>query len=65
MVAEPDADPSLADAALSEVRMALRGRTAEELASALARDRLAVENALRSLVAQGRLVARGPRFFMS
>ncbi|HYS79499.1 MAG TPA: HEAT repeat domain-containing protein [Anaeromyxobacteraceae bacterium] len=65
LVAEPDADPSLADAALSEVRMALRGRTAEELAGALARDRLEVENALRSLVAQGRLVARGPRFFMS
>ena len=31
----------------------------------LSRDRLAVENTLRSLVAQGRLVARGPRFFMS
>jgi HEAT repeat protein len=65
LVAEADPDPSLADAALAEVRMALRGRTAEELTGALERDRLAVENALRSLVAQGRLVARGPRFFMS
>ena len=65
LVAAPDADPSLADGALAEVRMALRGRTAEELAGMLGRDRLAVEDALRSLVAQGRLVARGPRFFMS
>jgi len=64
-VAEPTPDPSLASAALTEVRAALRGRTADELAAALSRDRATVEAALRSLVAQGRLVARGPRFFMS
>jgi HEAT repeats len=64
-VADPTPDPSLASAALTEVRAALRGRTADELAAALSRDRATVEAALRALVAQGRLLARGPRFFMS
>ncbi len=64
-VAAPCADSALASAALAEVRAALRGSTAEELALALSRDRAAVEASLRALVAQGQLVARGPRFFMS
>ncbi|HET9594362.1 MAG TPA: hypothetical protein VFP65_02210 [Anaeromyxobacteraceae bacterium] len=64
-MAAPDADPALAESALAEVRMALRGRTAEELAAALGRDRLSVEAAARALVAQGRLAARGPRYFVS
>jgi len=58
-------DPSLAAAAIAEVRTALRGRTAEEMAEVLRRDRAAVEATLRTLVAEGALVARGPRFFMS
>jgi HEAT repeat protein len=62
-VAAPDA--ALAEAALTEVQAALRGRTADELSAALGSERLAVESTLRALVAQGRLVARGPRFFMS
>jgi hypothetical protein len=37
----------------------------DEISTTLARDRLTVEASLRSLVAQGRLVVRGPRFFMS
>ena len=64
-VATVEADPVLATAALAEVRAALRGRTVDELAEALARDRLTVEAALRSLLAQGRLTVRGPRFFVS
>ena len=63
---DPDlAEQDLAEAALAEVRMALRGRTADELAAALGRERDAVEVAARALVAQGRLAARGPRFFVS
>jgi len=64
-VAAPPSDSRLADAALAEVRATLRGRTADELAATLSRDRSAVEASLRELVAQGQLVARGPRFFMS
>ena len=64
-VAAPKPDSKLASAALAEVRAALRGRTADELAAVLSRDRAAVEASLRELVAQGHLVARGPRFFMS
>ncbi len=64
-VAMPEADPGLAFAALAEVRTALRGRTTDELAATLSCDRAAVEASLRALVAQGQLVARGPRFFMS
>jgi hypothetical protein len=64
-VAAPDADGVLAAAALGEVRTTLRGCTADEIVSALARGRVEVEAVLRALVAQGRLVARGPRFFMS
>jgi predicted transcriptional regulator len=60
-----DADPALAAAALAEVRTSLRGRTVDELAEALGRDRLTIEAAVRTLVAQGRLVVRGPRFFVS
>jgi hypothetical protein len=64
-VAVGNPDPSLLSDALAEVRMALRGRTVDEVAMALARDRVAVETSLRALVTQGQLVARGPRFFMS
>jgi hypothetical protein len=64
-VAAPDAEGALAAAALGEVRTALRGCTADEIVSALSRERVEVEAALRALVAQGRLIARGPRFFMS
>ena len=64
-VAAPDVDGVLAAAALGEVRTTLRGCTADEIVSALARGRVEVEAVLRALVAQGRLVARGPRFFMS
>jgi len=64
-VAVAELEPDLAEAALAEVRMALRGRTADELAAALGRDRLTVEVAARALVAQGRLAARGPRYFVS
>jgi hypothetical protein len=64
-VAAPEADSALTAAALAEVRAALRGRSTEELAAALSRERSAVEASLRALVAQGQLVARGPRFFMS
>jgi hypothetical protein len=59
------ADPDLAALALAEVRMALRGRTVEELASALGQDRASVEGALRALVCEGKLAVRGPRFFVS
>jgi hypothetical protein len=62
-VAPPD--PALAEGAVAEVRAALRGCTVDDLAAALSRDRATVEASLRALVAQGRLVARGPRFFMS
>jgi hypothetical protein len=61
----PAADPALADAALFEIRAALRGRTPDELASALGRDRPTVEAALCALAAQGRVARRGPRFYMS
>ncbi|HEX8907718.1 MAG TPA: PBS lyase, partial [Anaeromyxobacteraceae bacterium] len=64
-VAVAAADPSLAEAALTEVQAALRGRTADELSAVLGSERPAVESTLRALVAQGRLVARGPRFFLS
>ena len=64
-VAALSADPALATAALAEVRAALRGRTAEELCATLGSERVTVESTLRALVAQGQLVARGPRFFMS
>ena len=64
-VAEVAFDPSLAAAAVAEVRAALRGRTAEEMTELLRRDRASIEATLRALVAQGALVARGPRFFMS
>jgi hypothetical protein len=58
-------EPALAEAALAEVRAALRGRSAAEIAAALGADPGPVEGALRALVAQGRIVPRGPRFFMS
>ncbi|HTP28494.1 MAG TPA: HEAT repeat domain-containing protein [Anaeromyxobacteraceae bacterium] len=58
-------DSSLDSAALAEVRSALRGRTVDELAAMLARDRATVEASLRALVVQGKLVARGPRFLVS
>jgi predicted transcriptional regulator len=58
-------DPALAEAALAEVRAALRGCTAAEIAAALGAGPGPVEGALRALVAQGRIVPRGPRFFMS
>ncbi|HSB20030.1 MAG TPA: PBS lyase, partial [Anaeromyxobacteraceae bacterium] len=58
-------DPALAEAALAEVRAALRGSTAAEIAAALGAGPGPVEGALRALVAQGRIVPRGPRFFMS
>jgi hypothetical protein len=64
-VAASDPDPALGSAALAEVRASLRGSSADELAAVLARDRATVEASLRALVAQGRLVVRGPRFFMS
>jgi len=65
MVAPAGPDPALAAATLAEVRTALRGRTAEEMADLLRRDRASIETNLRALVARGELVARGPRFFMS
>jgi DNA-binding CsgD family transcriptional regulator len=58
-------DPSLSDAALAELRAALRGRTPDELASALGRDRPTVDAALAALVRDGRAARRGPRFYMS
>lgn len=64
-VASPEPDPELAGAVVAEVRAALRGCTVDELSTTLARDRMTVEATLRALVAQGRLVVRGPRFFMS
>ncbi len=59
----PPVDGALADAAVLEVRAALRGRTAAELAATLSRPPPDVEATLHALVSQGRLVARGPRFF--
>jgi hypothetical protein len=59
------ADPALADAALAEIRTALRGRTPDELASALCRDRQSVDAALAVLAAEGHVARRGPRFYMS
>ncbi len=64
-VASPEPDPELGTSVVAEVRAALRGRTVDEISTTLARDRMSVEAALRALVAQGRLVVRGPRFFMS
>ncbi|HZZ83905.1 MAG TPA: HEAT repeat domain-containing protein [Anaeromyxobacteraceae bacterium] len=64
----PAASPAtraLQTAVLGEVRASLRGETVAGLASSLSTDPLDVEAALRALVAQGALVARGPRFFMS
>ena len=60
----PPPDPALAAAAVAEVRASLRGRTADEIASALAREPALVARSLEALVAQGALVARGPRYFM-
>jgi hypothetical protein len=58
-------DASLCDAAVAELRAALRGRTPDELASALGRDRPTVEATLAVLVQGGRATRRGPRFFTS
>ncbi len=57
-------DAALTSAALAEVRTALRGRTAEEIAAALAREPAQVTSSLAALVAQGAVVARGPRYFV-
>jgi hypothetical protein len=64
-VAPAELEPALGTAVMGEIRSALRGRTVDELAETLARDRMTVEASLRALVAQGRLVVRGPRFFVS
>ncbi len=58
-------DLSLCDAAVAELRAALRGRTPDEIASALGRDRPSVEAALTALVQGGRAARRGPRFYTS
>ncbi|BDG10248.1 HEAT repeat domain-containing protein [Anaeromyxobacter paludicola] len=56
---------ALMTAVLGEVRASLRGETVAGITSSLSAEPLEVEAALRALVAQGALVARGPRFFMS
>jgi hypothetical protein len=56
--------PALSEAVFAEVRAALRGRTASELAEALGEGTVAVEGALRVLAGAGRLVRRGPRWFV-
>jgi hypothetical protein len=63
-VATVEEEPALGAAVMGEIRSALRGRTVDELAGTLARDRMTVEASLRTLVAQGQLVVRGPRFFV-
>jgi hypothetical protein len=50
----------LEQAVLLEIRSALRGRSADEIARAVPGD---AEGALRSLVARGAVVLRGLRYF--
>ena len=57
--------PALSEAVMVELRGALRGRTPSEVADALAAPVQEVEAALRTLVAQGAAVPRGPRFYVS
>ena len=64
-VLDPDPDPDLDAAVLGEVRTALRGRSADEIAAALAVPRLRADAALHALAARGAVVARGPRWFTS
>jgi hypothetical protein len=52
------------EAIVAELRGALRGRAAAELASLLAAPPARVEAALHLLSARGAIVARGPRWYV-
>ena len=58
-------DTELSQSILVEVRAALRGCTAENLAAALGAPAAAIDAALAALAARGTLVQRGARWFMS
>jgi hypothetical protein len=61
----PAVSPDLSRAVLAEVRTALRGRTAAELAETLEAPAVAVDGAVRALAAAGVVVARGARFYVA
>jgi HEAT repeats len=64
-VLDPEPPSELASGILGEIRAALRGCTAQELATALASPQPSVNAALAALGARGTLVRRGARWFMS
>lgn len=54
----------LDDAIVAELRAALRGRAAAELAGLLSASPPEVEASLQALAARGAVVARGPRWYV-
>jgi hypothetical protein len=61
----PFEDESFAGAVEEELRSALRGRSSDELVDRLGASALTLSGLLERLVAQGRIVRRGPRFHIS